>query len=697
MRHLLIIAVFVHGFLWTSLPCIVSPLYQLNSNAFAALSSRGEATPTRRNNNKTAKKIEEWTEQLYTDDPAVSNSAAISLLVLDQDNSVKLLIDILRNTRNDNVRISIMKAFGFNGDDRALKPVIVLLDSENDAVKTTAAETLGKLKTREAIGKMSTAMLERNRSLSSRILLIRALGNIRSREVVEPLISVMESGEKGMQTAAKEALERIAKQPIGNDVKLWRVWWNKNKVKTREQWLDDIVEKLEGKIKKLEEQLDTLHKKSAQQTINLLELMTENGDFKPLLEGIKSEYPEVRSFSAKKLVNYKDPVIVPALTDALSDMQTDVRVAATQGLGELGDETVVEPLTIALQDEEIEVQEAAAKALGRLGLPMSVDALISALDSPESKLIIASAEALGQIGDNRAVEPLINLFSHKDPGVRESAAFALGKLKDPRGIAPLINALDDQEERIRWFAADSLGNIGAVEAVESLVKLLSDTSARVRESAAKALGQIKSEKAIDPLLKTLQDQDKRVAEQVADALVTIDYERFETFDNLVNKFYTGKDYKRAIQILQKQIARFSESPGYEEKLWQSKLTLARSYYHLKDWQKAISLYEGLTKYFHNDTEIRVELAGCLRETKQYEKVIELYSTWMKEFSANSQAWWQGRLDVVSAFFEDGNYQKAKDLIVNFKKEDPALGGVLTKIKFNELEKKCTEKAPKKEG
>ncbi|HHT9126275.1 MAG TPA: HEAT repeat domain-containing protein [Candidatus Brocadiia bacterium] len=648
-------------------------------------------------NDEMAKKIEEWIEQLYADDPAVSRSAAISLLALGQDSYVKLLIDILKDTRNDNVRISIMNAFGFNGDDRALELIIELLDSENDAVKTTASETLGKLKTRMAIEKMSAAMLKKDRSLSSRILLIQALGNVRNREAVEPLIRIMESDEKALQVVAKEALERITKQSIGNDVKQWTEWWNRNKIKTREQWLEDIVEKLESKIKQLEGQLETLHKEFAQKTINLLELRIENGDFKPLLEGMKSEYPEVRTFSTKKLVNFKDPAVVQALITVLSDMQMEVRVAAAHGLGELGNETVVEPLITALQDEEMEVREAAAKALGRLGLPKSVDALISVLDSPESKLTATSAEALGQIGDNRAVEPLINLLSHKDPKVRESATFALGRLKDIRGIGPLIKTLDDQDERIRWFAADSLGKIGVVEAVEPLIKLLSDTSARVRESAAKALGQIKSEKAIEPLLKTLQDQDKRVAEQAADALVTIDYEKFETSDTLANKFYTSKDYKRTVQTLEKQIAKFSKLIGYEEKIWQSKLILARSYFYLKDWQKAEILYEELTKYFHNDAEIRIELAQCLRETKQYERVIELYATWMKEFSANSEAWWQGRLEVVSAFFEEGNSQRAKELIDNFRKEDPGLGGVNIKIKFNELEKRYTEMMPKEEG
>lgn len=683
MKHFFIALVFASTFFWTSFS------YQPNRDVFAASVNNGETT----------KKIEEWTEQLYADDPAVSNSAAISLLALGQNSYVKLLIDTLKDTRNDNVRISIMKAFGFNGDDRALEPIVELLDSENDAVKATASETLGKLKTRIAIEKMSAAMLEKNRSLSSRILLIQALGNVRNREAVEPLISVMESDEKALQVTAREALERIAKQSIGNDTKQWREWWNRNKIKTREQWLEDIIEKLENKIKQLECQLEILHKETAQKTINFLELRVESGDFKPLLEGMKSEYSEVRVFSAKKLVNFKDPAIVPVFITALSDMQKDVRVAAVHGLGELGNETVVvEPLINALQDdEEIEVQEAAAKALGRLASAKSIEALISVLGSPESKLTAASVEALGQIGDNRAVEPLINLLSHKDPKVRESVSFALGKLNDRKGIGPLIKTLDDQEERVRWFAADSLGKIGAVEAVIPLVKLLSDKSARVRESVAKALGQIKSEKATEPLLKAIQDQDKRVAEQAADALVTIDYEKFETSDNLANKFYTSKDYKRAVQILQKQISMSSKTPGYEEKIWQSKLTLARSYLYLKDWQKAVAMYEELTKHFHSDAEIRIELAECLRETKQYERVVELYATWMKEFSANSQAWWQGRLSVVSAFFEEGNTQKAKELIDSFKKEDPELGGVGIKIKFNELEKKYTEKTVKKEG
>ena len=70
---------------------------------------------------------------------------------------------------------------------------------------------------------------------------------------------------------------------------------------------------------------------------------------------------------------------------------------------------------------------------------------------------------------------------------------------------------------------------------------------------------------------------------------------------------------------------------------------------------------------------------------------------MKEFSANSAAWWQGRFDVINAFFEEGNTQRAKELIDNFRREDPELGGVGINIKFSELEKRYTEMMPKKEG
>ena len=62
-------------------------------------------------------KIDEWMKLLYSEDPAIRTSAIISLLGLNIPTVDDSLIDILKNSDNDDVRISLIKAFGFAGDD----------------------------------------------------------------------------------------------------------------------------------------------------------------------------------------------------------------------------------------------------------------------------------------------------------------------------------------------------------------------------------------------------------------------------------------------------------------------------------------------------------------------------------------------------------------------------------------------------
>src|SRR3990172_1751965 len=469
------------------------------------------------------RKLDEWTEQLHSNDPTIRSSAAVSLLGLNLLDAQEPLIKILQDRKeNEDVQVSIIKAFGFTRDDRATDILIDLLDSESIPLQTAASEALGTLKTRISIRKMSEAMLDPQRSLNIKMLLAKALGNSNNREAVEPLIKMLATDDRGLREVTKNSLEKITKQADDNDPAWWKEWWVRNKSKTREQWLEDIVLKQEENTKQFESKFEHLKLEIAQKSIKLLELRPDKSDPKPLIEAIKSEYPEIRIFAAKELAKIKDPSVIDVLIDATSDKQEEVRIEVIQTLGEIGDERAVNPLVYTLGDESLVVREKSAVALGKLGRPAAVEALISALNSNTNLTIVcAIAEALGQIEDARAVEPLITFLNHKESIIRECTAASLGNLWDSRAVKSLIAALNDEQERVRWYAADSLGKIGDPVCVDSLIKLLSDTSARVRESAVTALGQIGNQQAIESLIKALQDVDKRVAEQAAESLVNI--------------------------------------------------------------------------------------------------------------------------------------------------------------------------------
>ncbi|HHT9152252.1 MAG TPA: HEAT repeat domain-containing protein [Candidatus Hypogeohydataceae bacterium YC40] len=654
--------------------------------------------------------IERWIRQLYSPDVTIRSSAAISLLYTDHPAALESLLNILKSapppasmqvvdkTQEKEVLISVIKTFGFKGDDRAVIPLMELLQRDEPEVREAACQSLGRLRTHRAIEQMAVKLQEPKYTVVAKVLLIKALGQTRDKEAVEPLLALLGAKEvagqpptKELREAALESLSLLAMQSFGTNIDKWQAWWNLNKGKSREQWLADTVDRLEEANKELRTENESLKKEVAQKTIALLSEAVEQKNIKPLLEAMKQGHTDVRLFAIKEITKLDDSSVIPDLVVLLADKEKDVRASAVQALGEIGDEKAIDPLLIALKDEDALVREKAARALGKFRTSSVVDALIDSLKHDSTFVLIAACESLGQMGNNKAVDSLADLLSNEDARVRESSAVALGRLKDQRAVAPLVVALNDKEERVRWYAADSLGNLRDEQAVEPLAGLLSDKVARVREAAAGALGKIGSEKAFEPLLKVLTDQDKKVVEQASESLLGIKIESFDALGKLADVLYDNKDYTRASQVLERRLSQFSTSENHKERLWDSRLKLARIYYLQKDWQKAMTLYDGLSEYDKADMEIKVELAQCLKEMKQYDRLLELYGRWMKELPEQSREWWKGRVEVLNSLFEQGNYTRVAKIVDTFLVEDPGLGGPDFKAKFLELAERSIHK------
>ena len=636
-------------------------------------------------------KIDEWMKLLYSEDPAIRTSAIISLLGLNIPTVDDSLINILKVSENDDVRISLIKAFGFAGDDnRSLDCMIDLLTSENEAMRIASANALGNIGTENAIKGMIDVLLNTRKPIESRILVTGALAKTHSREAVEPLISLLESDNNDLQIAVHDALVEITKQSNGKAKSFWQEWWDRNKVKTREQWLEDIVDKLEEGFKKLKAENSLLRDEIVDKTIKILKTRDDKDDISQLINALKSEYNEVRIFAAEELANHKDPEVIKIFVDLISDDDPEIRVLAVNVLGKIGNVSELKYLISALQDKETKVRESSARALGKHGKKEVVYDLLSALSDPANIVVCAVAEALGELRVEEAIEPLINLFSNKDPKIKESAIVAIGKFQDKRAIDPLINALNDDAERVRWYAADSLGKTGSRQAVPHLITLLSDESARVRESTATALGQIGDESAVEPLIKLLEDRDNRVAEKAADVLLSIECKSFELLGSIVNAFYAGEDYKRAKEILEKQVNNYTNVPEYDHALWQSKIRLAKLYYSLNNCQKAILSYEELVMHFDNDMEIKHELVHCLKELKQYDKLLSYFSLWVLNLLTDNHLWWKEIYEIVEKYFTEGAFDKVREIIDGFEKRSPYMGGPELKSRFYDLKRKSME-------
>ncbi len=638
------------------------------------------------------KNFKRWKKKLYSKDSNIQTAAAVSLINLEYPDAMELLTEILSDAKKDEITISVLKAFGFTGDDRALAEVISLLDNENEKLRIESAGTLGKIKTPKAHKMMVSTLLNSQKNINTRILIAQALGDVRNRDSVEPLIRSLKSDDVDLRNTAHNALVKITRQPIGKNAPRWEAWWATNKVKSREQWLEDIVEELEETIKQVEAENDFLNKEIAKKSIELLKQSSNNSDIKLFMEAAKSKYAGVRVFAANELAKRKPPEALDMFFKLMLDDNVEVRMVAARTLGEIADKKAVEPLLGAINDENVDVQVEVVKALGMIGKSSAAKELITLLDSKSTKVLKAVIESLGMIVDDRAPDYIIPLLHNNDPVIRETVAMALGKIKDTRSVEPLIRALFDKEERVRWYAADSLGKLKAGKAVAPLIVLLSDSSARVRESATAALGQIGAKDAIEHLTKMLDDPDKRVVEEASDALLAIVGGNPKDLDNLSNIFYVKKDYDRAIKIIEKQVAKYSEN---EEALWNSRIRLAKSCVLTGDWDRASNLYSMLVNHFQDDVDLKKELLRSMMEMKQYDRSLDLLAGWIKGPFGQKDFFWKSRLDIVAIIYGNGEYEKAKELIDKFESEDRDLGGDDLKSDFVSIRKKSLIKIKEK--
>jgi len=120
---------------------------------------------------------------------------------------------------------------------------------------------------------------------------------------------------------------------------------------------------------------------------------------------------------------------------------------------------IVEALTLALEDERSNVRIAAADALGALGpqAATAAAAMVKQLDYPDASVRVAVMEAFVAIGP-ASVPALIAAFEHPEPAVGKRAAISIRDIGQP-AMAALEEAARSDVASVRDGAAEVLAQI----------------------------------------------------------------------------------------------------------------------------------------------------------------------------------------------------------------------------------------------
>ena len=355
--------------------------------------------------------------------------------------AIAKLSEILENPLEpDAVRAAAATALG-NIEHQTAEPVLIrALDIRVGDIANNAIIALGKLKSETALPKL-IAILEDKRipldastnalaNASTRIKAAIALGEISGARAAEALAKRLIDDTEYI-VALEDAANR---KTIGaDDLKRnwsWEAFVNAAKkldlpafvapkmaARTADKWENHQV------------------RNAAMVALGKSGTVTDTSDFKELLT---DPVVDIRKATALAIGQAGIRELMPELIQIMTgetEVNKDVRRAATQGLGELADETTVDILIQVMNndDNHVEIRRDASRALGKIGTDKAVEALVEKLTALHEAQITR--------------------------GLRLDVIKALGEAKNANGVAVLELVIKDQDAEIHFQAAAALFEI----------------------------------------------------------------------------------------------------------------------------------------------------------------------------------------------------------------------------------------------
>lgn len=191
-----------------------------------------------------------------------------------------------------------------------------------------------------------------------------------------------------------------------------------------------------------------------------------------LIQALQDNDPRIRATAVNALAEVEDPQVVPWLQRALSDSDVWVRYHAARALRHADFERhSLEALTsCALHDAAMQVRISATEALGDYGSAAIPTLLIVAEDS-ESDLAQAAICSLGNTQSSSVIPWLTEKLRSSDQTVASAAVRALGQSRQPAAVQLLATIPHNRERECVPAAITALGQLQLAESRDVLLDL----------------------------------------------------------------------------------------------------------------------------------------------------------------------------------------------------------------------------------
>ncbi len=318
---------------------------------------------------------------------------AIHQLVKIGKPAVLPLIDLLHDEDME------AKSFGVDclgrlKDQRAIDPLLKLLDEENDLLRFDVILALGNLGYTEIFDQVSEFLTNKGNPAQLRIDAAEALGNMRDERAIEPMTKVFLDSTDNASTLDDEIVRQCVTTALSQFGK------------------------------------------------RMLPLF---------LEALNNPDWRTRWFAADGLRDLGDTSAVEPLIAATKDPNNSVRRQIIYALRSFNDPRAYDVYLAALKDDDHLVCSVASLSLAKLGDKRAFEPLLEKLNDKSRLTRSAVVEALGILGDRRAVEVLIPILKDAHYKIRREAAKALGSIGDVQ-VIPYLEDLIASETSTNWYS-----------------------------------------------------------------------------------------------------------------------------------------------------------------------------------------------------------------------------------------------------
>lgn len=422
--------------------------------------------------------------------------------------------------------IQILVVFGNIGSPTATDTVLKYVQHDDDNVKTTAVEALGKIQDPKAV---KTLLNTYHQTDILKYSIVEALGNISVKDALSVVSGSINSEDVLEYFSGIGAMG--AMEDPGCAEPLFKKLLTEEDAGTRRlilKSLAQIEEANPGCVGKLDKKalqpilLNLLESRDAAEYIQLVRIAAAVKDtafIKDLFLALENPEAEIADIAFQGLLALGGEAVKPALEKILkAPMHVVIRIMEI--LERVPSPEMPNVLVKFLNNSEDAVRQALARTLGAVPSDASFNALRELLgDVDETVRRNAVASLQSMLKYDGALSALIGCFKDINGHVRREAAFALKGVSSPQVVEPLMNLLrSDPYGDVREAAASVLAARKDAEITRKLLELLDSDNSRIRETITKTIWQCSSALAVDSLIHKLADKEWRVVVNACQSL-----------------------------------------------------------------------------------------------------------------------------------------------------------------------------------